>query len=324
MIKKIIIKFIKKIEDANIDTFTTNFGLKFRRYFHKLIQFCFRMVLKYVYKKNIVLVKNVKLEKNKSYVFASNHSFFFDGASIISTVDRNCYSLFGATEQLYLDFHTIFIWLSGLIYVNRFDKQSRKDSVDKMNRVLKSGNSILIFPEGRWNDTESKLCQKLFAGPYNLSLQNNIEVVPVSVYNETYGKNIYVSYGEPLKLYDYEKDEAIQILRDNMSSLLYEQIINYAPKYDRDSIKGDIYYDYMNDRMYEYSKAKWRSDYCWDDELFVYKSGDVDIEDVWKNIDKVNINEKNANIFGEILVELEKRKKYNFTNYMNENYRKKY
>lgn len=190
MIKKIILK----IENANVDNFTSNLGLKIRKRFHKIISFAYKMVLKYVYKKNIILVKNVKLEKNKSYIFASNHSFFFDGAAIMSMVDRNCYSLFGATEQLYLDFHTIFIWLSGLIYVNRFDKQSRKDSVDKMNRVLRAGNSILIFPEGRWNDTESRLGQKLFAGPYNLSLQNNIEVVPVSVYNETYGRSIYVSY----------------------------------------------------------------------------------------------------------------------------------
>ena len=43
--------------------------------------------------------------------------------------------------------------------------------IGKMNRVLKAGNSILIFPEGRWNDSENLLCQKLFAGPYNLSFQ---------------------------------------------------------------------------------------------------------------------------------------------------------
>ena len=65
---------------------------------------CLFFVVQFGYKKNIFLVKDVKLEKNKSYVFASNHSFFFDGPAVIATVDRNCYSLFGATEQLYLNF----------------------------------------------------------------------------------------------------------------------------------------------------------------------------------------------------------------------------
>lgn len=315
---------IKKIENANIDNFTSNTGLKLRKIFHIFSSLLYRIVLKSYYKKRVTVDKRYKLDKKKCYVFAANHSFFFDGAAIASTVDRNFYTLFGATEQLYFDIRVWFAWLGGMIYVNRFDKQSRKDSVPKMNRVLQSGNSILIFPEGRWNDSENLLCQKLFAGPYNLSVLNNIEVVPISVYNETFGKNVYVSYGKPLKLYNYDKDEGLKILRDNLATLYYEQIENYGGKFDRTNIVNDIHYNYMDERMYEYSKAKWRRDYCWDDELFVYKAGDVDLEDVWKDIDKVNINVKNAHIFGDILVELERRKKYNFKDYMNENYRKKY
>ena len=317
-------KLLSKLENSNIDNFTTDFGLKVRKIFHKPVSLAFRLVLRFVYKKRLIVDKKCKLDKKKNYIYTLNHSFFFDGPSFIATNDRNTYALFGATEQLYFDFHTIFIWISGLIYVDRFNKQSRIDSVPKMNRVLKAGNSLLIFPEGRWNDSENLLCQKLFAGAYNLSVENNIEVVPVSIYNETYGNKVYLSYGKPLKLYKYEKDEALQILRDNMATMYYNQIMKYSEKFNREEINGDIHFNYMNDRMYEYSKAKWRSDYCWDDELFKYKSKDVDLEDVWKDIDKVKINSKNAFIFKDILKELHIRKKYDFTNYMNENYRKKY
>lgn len=316
--------FLTRLEKSDINNFTSNFGIKFRRITHKPLSLIFKIILKYIYKKNVIVTSEVKLEKNKSYVFASNHSFFFDGAAIVASNDRNCYALFGATEQLYFDFHTFFIWISGLIYVNRFDKQSRKDSVEKMNRILKSGNSILIFPEGRWNDSENLLCQKLFAGPYNLSLMNNIEVVPVSVYNETFGKNIYVSYGKPLKLYEFDKDKGIEILRDNLATLFYDQIEKYGGKFDRSNVHGDIHYNYMDERMYEYSKAKWRSDYCWDDELFIYKSGDVDLEDVWKDIEKVKFNKDNVDKFDDILVELDRVSRYSFKNYMNDNYKKRY
>lgn len=315
---------ITKLEKSNIDNFTSNFGLRIRKVSHKLISFLFRTVLKWVYKKKIIVDNRVQLDKNKCYIFASNHSFYLDGAAIVSTVDRNCYALFGATEQLYFDICTFFVWLSGMIYVDRFDKQSRKDSVEKMNRVLKAGNSILIFPEGRWNDSENLLCQKLFAGPYNLSVQNRVEVVPISVYNETFGKIIHLSFGEPLKLYEYDKDKGLEILRDALATMNYEQIEKYSTSFLREKEVGDIHFKYMDERMFEYSKAKWRSDYCWDDELFTYKAGDVDIEDVWKDIDKVKIDVNNVDKFYELLLELKRIKKYDFKNYMNENYRKKY
>ena len=76
--------------------------------------------------------------------------------------------------------------------------------------------------------------------------------------------------------------------------------------------------------MHEYSKAKWHSDYCWDDELFIYKGKDIDLDDVWKDIDKVKIDINNIHIFRTILKDLYIRKKYNFTDYMNKNYHKKY
>lgn len=320
-----MIKFLmNKAEKADINNFTSNFGMKLRRLIQKPMSIIYRGVIRVFYKKKITVNRMTKLDKKKCYIFAINHSFYLDGGSVIATNDRNCYSLFGATEQLHDDPCTIFIWMSGLIYVNRFDKQSRKDSVKKMDKVLKSGSSIMLFPEGRWNDSENLLCQKIFSGAYNLSFENQVEVVPVSVYNETLNKNIYVTYGKPLKLYDYDKDMGLQILRDNLATMLYEQIEKYSTPFEREKIKGDIHFDYMDKRMYEYSKAKWKSDYCWDDELFVYKSGDIDLEEVWENIDKIEITEKNKDIFEGLIDELNRRKKYNFANYMNENYRKKY
>ncbi len=322
--KKIINKLLGKLSDTSVDNFTSNFGLWIRRKFHSVISFSFRTVLKFYYKKKIVVENKPKLEKGKSYIYALNHSFYLDGSAVIATADKNCYSLFGATEQLYLDICTFFIWFSGLIYVDRTNKQSRKDSLLKMSRVLKSGNSILIFPEGRWNDSENLLCQKLFAGIYNLSVENKVEVIPVSLFTEAESDYIYVNYGNPLKLFSYEKDEALQIVRDNLATMYYDQIMNYSTPYKREKVKGDIHYHYMDERMHEYSKAKWHSDYCWDDELFIYKGKDIDLDDVWKDIDKVKIDINNIHIFRTILKDLYIRKKYNFTDYMNKNYHKKY
>lgn len=322
--KRIINKLLGKLNNKNIDNFTSNFGLMMRRNFHSIISFLFRLVIRFYYKKKIIVEHKPKLEKKKSYIYALNHSFYLDGSSVIATADKNCYSLFGATEQLYYDVCTFFIWFSGLIYVDRTNKQSRKDSLPKMSRVLKAGNSVLIFPEGRWNDSENLLCQKLFPGVYNLSVENQVEVIPVSVFKETESEYIYVNFDNPIKLYEYEKDKALELLRDNLATMYYNQIEKYATPYKREEVNGDIHYNYMDDRMYEYSKAKWRSDYCWDEELFRFKGKDIELEDVWQDIDKVKITSKNIHIFKDVIKELYIRKKYNFTDYMNKNYRKKY
>ena len=322
--KKIINKLLGKLDNKTVDNFTCNLGLWLRKTFHSIISFLFRTVIRLYYKKKLIVEHKPKLKKGKSYIYALNHSFYLDGSAVIATADKNCYSLFGATEQLYFDLCTFFIWFSGLIYVDRTNKQSRKDSLPKMSRVLKAGNSVLIFPEGRWNDSENLLCQKLFAGVYNLSVDNEVEVIPVSVFKETESEYIYINFANPVKLYEYEKDEALTILRDNLATMYYEQIEKHASLYKREEVKGDIHYQYMNDRMYEYSKAKWHSDYCWDEELFIYKGNDIDLEDVWKDIDKVKITKENIHILKDILKELHIKKKYNFTDYMNDNYKKKY
>ena len=41
------------------------------------------------------------------------------------------------------------------LHVNRYDTKSRKESAAKMERIIKSGSSILMYPEDAWNITES-------------------------------------------------------------------------------------------------------------------------------------------------------------------------
>ena len=103
-----------------------------------------------------------------------------------------------------------FAWLNGFIYVNRCDKRSREDSVKKMKRILNKGSSILIFPEGGWNNTENLLVLPLFARCYTLSRDVKVPVVPASAFCERNSETIYLRYGKPLNLWEYEKSEALK------------------------------------------------------------------------------------------------------------------
>ena len=301
-----------------VDDFTTNFGIRLR----KIIDVVLRPILRLATKRKIVVEAYPKLERGKPYIFASTHHFDEDIIANLAIIDRNAWLLTGATHQVEYNPQFYAAWIHGMIYVDRRNPESRKESVKKMKRLLEAGASVVIYPEGGWNNTENLLIQKLFAGPYTLSQELNIPVVPLSLFHEVGSNTIYYRAGEPLKLYEHNKEKALQILRDSMATMMYEQIEKHSTPLKRSELSGDIHYNYMEVRKAEYLRVKWRWD-MWDDELTVYKDKKNPLpEDVWGYVDNVNITPQNAHIFAPILVRNEEYKRYDFKEYMHENWDK--
>ena len=107
------------------------------------------------------------------YIFASTHFFDEDIIANLAVIDRNAWVLIGTTDQLEHNPQMYAAWLNGLVYVNRLDADSRKESVKKMLRILNAGSSVLIFPEGGWNNSENLLVNPLFSGPWLLAKSDN-------------------------------------------------------------------------------------------------------------------------------------------------------
>ncbi len=308
---------LEKYKYANVDNFTSDVGIKIRR----MLQKPFRLVLKCATKREIILEGYPKLEKNKPYIFASTHSFDEDIITALATLDRNAYVLIGTTDQLEHNPAMYAAWLNGMIYVDRMNSSSSKESIKKMVRVLESGSSILIFPEGGWNNTENLLVQKLFAGPYILSKETGVQIVPISTFNEHNSKKIYIKYGEPFSAFNLDKKEALIKLRDIMATMMYEQIEKYSTPIKRCDLSLDARYDFMEERKNEYMRAKWTRD-VWDEELTVYKDFPLQ-QDIRASFDNVEITKDNAYIFAPILVKRIEDEKYDFKRYMHKNWKKK-
>ena len=85
-------------------------------------------------------------------------------------------------------FDGIALWLSGLIYVDRYSSE-RVKGINKAKQVLDYGGNIMIFPEGVWNMSENLLVRKLYHGVYQIALSNNIPIVPIATM--IYGKTLY-------------------------------------------------------------------------------------------------------------------------------------
>lgn len=250
----------------------------------KIIRTPLKGVLKVATKgKLIVDIKpNEVLEKNKPYIFVSTHYHSEDIITNLRALDRPTYVLIGTTYQLEHNFQMYGAWANGIVYVDRRSKESRKESLKIMEWLLKEGVSVLIYLEGGWNNTENLLVNQLFSGAYKLSSRTQVEVAPISNYLETDSNSIYISFGKPIKAYQYEKEEANQEIRNAMATLMFNQIKNYSVPINRAALSDNYHEQFLEGRVQEYYKynTKWPTDpdefiEVMQEELTVYKPKNI-------------------------------------------------
>lgn len=304
--------------DADINSFTSDRGIKIRR----KIAPALKKVLKIATPEKIIIDKYPELNPNEPYIFVSTHGFSNDIIACLASIDRSAYLLMGSTNQIEYNRLMYAAWVNGFIYVNRMCDKSRKEAIPKMERILKSGSSVLIFPEGGHNNTENNLCNKLFSSPYILAIRTGCKVVPIAPFYEFGSDKIYMNFGNPIDLAGYEdKKEALLDLRDILATMVYENMKRHATPYVR--IEGeDMHLKFMEQRRKEYLKNSWTRD-VWDEELTRYlDSSERETQSVMESVDQIKVNYENASIMGPILVKRIEQKKYDFKNYMHQNWNK--
>ena len=191
----------QRILNATHENFTTDFGIRLRRAVSPVT----RWIMHLGCSPKIICEQYPNLEKNTPYIFCPTHLFTEDIISSMAVLDRAAYILMGCTDQIIHNPLMSIAWATGLIYVNRLDPESRADAVRKMERILNAGTSVLLFPEGGWNNTENLLVQPLFSGPYQLAVQTGCQVVPLSAFKTDDGSRIYIRAANPIDLSHLER-----------------------------------------------------------------------------------------------------------------------
>lgn len=307
-----------KIMNYDADHFTTDFGIKTRRCVHPLIH----VMIKVAADRPIDIIKYPKLPKNENYIFTASHSFPGEVASNLSVIDRHTWVLLGTTDQVDHNPQMLVGWANGMIYVNKFSPESRKESVKKIKRILQSGSSVLMFPEGVLNNSENLLCMPVYPGFYHLSQETGIKVVPIVSHTEHGAKRILVAAGEPMSFDGMDKNEAMDRLRDALASLRFE-LIERSPRLERDKFTGDIHLQHLQKRCDTYLETKWIEP-NWDEEIMMYhRKGITYADEVRADFDNVRITPDNAGILAPILVRRSQDIRYDITRYMKEHWKEK-
>ena len=268
---------------------------------------------------SFIILLNIKVKKstdNKHEEISLKHIFKDKILNLYST-----YVLIGTTDQVDHNPSMYGAWINGMIYVNKLNQDSRTESQKKIKRILNSGSSVLMFPEGVLNNSENLLIMPLYPGIYYMSLETGKRIVPIVSHTENGMNKIYVKAGKPICFEGLSKLEALKLLRDELATLRFDFISELEPL-ERKKLTGDIHQQHMEYRRDVYREVKWHSD-VWDEEIMVYHGHDiVSPEEVRATFDSVDITPANANIFGPTLVKRLEDKKYDFKNYMKENWNK--
>lgn len=185
----------------------------FRKFIHSLLLF----IMKFTYQYEI-RVLNAPPEVSENAIYAVNHSCCHDVPIACNVIRKHTYILAGKQRLKMLDW--LAFTLNGVVWVDRIDKESKRRASMKMQRLLKRGENIAMYPEGTWNLTPSKPILPLYWGIIDVA-RGNVPIIPLVL---EYRENIcYVKFGQAVTIREQDKkQEKINELEDVFATLKWE------------------------------------------------------------------------------------------------------
>lgn len=178
-------------------------------------------------------------------IFAMNHSNIHDVPIAGEAVQEHFYVLLGGQKLEILD--RLFFRLNGVIYIDRKDKK-----LDKMIKILHAGGNLLMYPEGTWNLTPSKLMLPMNWGVIELAKRTGVPIVPLVA--EYHPGCCYVKFGEAIYINEeMDKKTGIEQLEDTMATLRWDIWEQFGVEKRTDRMKEE-FEEMIRYRVYEYPK----------------------------------------------------------------------
>lgn len=161
----------------------------------------------------------------ENVVFAFTHQGVLDNFAWIPVTPKHCIILHSAIVRRFLKLIQL---NTGLVLVNKQDKQDRQNAKLDMIKIILQGHSIAYFPESAWNLSPNKLHLPMNYGFLDIARKTQTAVIPVVIeysYNNVsdkesinkihirFGKAIYVRLEDDLRQKLAEYEEAISTMR---------------------------------------------------------------------------------------------------------------
>lgn len=139
-----------------------------------------------IYHKNIYEVPH---NTSHQYIFVANHISYLDAPILVKTV-RQRVRVLGKVEMSQIPIFG-FIYKNAIVTVDRRDAAKRAKSVRTLKSVIKRGISILMFPEGTFNETKKPL-KDFYDGAFRIAIETQTPIKPV-LFLDAYNRMHYLS-----------------------------------------------------------------------------------------------------------------------------------
>ena len=113
---------------------------------------------------------------NQQYIFVGNHISYLDIPPVVLAIHQPVRAL-GKYEMIKIP---IFGWIykATAIQVNRSNAENRAKSVRALKAALAKGLSIIMFPEGTFNETPNPL-KDFFDGAFRVAIETQTNIQPL-------------------------------------------------------------------------------------------------------------------------------------------------
>jgi 1-acyl-sn-glycerol-3-phosphate acyltransferase len=129
------------------------------------------------------------IRKGQSYIFVCNHISYMDTPSIVKALRQPVRPL-GKVEMTKIPIFG-FIYKNAIVTVDRSSTSNRAKSVQALKTVLRKGISVLVFPEGTFNNTGKPLAS-FYDGAFRIAIETGTPIKPM-LFLDTYNRMHYSS-----------------------------------------------------------------------------------------------------------------------------------
>ncbi len=116
------------------------------------------------------------LDPNASHIFVMNHNAYLDAALLVK-IFRMPLRALGKAEMGKIPVFG-YIYRNAIVTVDRSSPANRARSVQVLTSVLRKGISVLVFPEGTFNETGAPL-KDFYDGAFRIAIETGTPITPV-------------------------------------------------------------------------------------------------------------------------------------------------
>lgn len=130
------------------------------------------------------------------YIYIANHISWLD-AALIPKIFRKPIRPLGKAEAGRIPIFG-YIYKKAVVSVDRSSPESRRQSIARMKSILRKGVSVLVFPEGTFNETHQAL-GSFYDGAFRIAIETGTPIRPVLILDSyarmPYDRNISLNPG---------------------------------------------------------------------------------------------------------------------------------